>query len=72
MQLHYCANLANFGDQINPWLWSRLIPDLLHADDRTLLLGMRVQKPRKARLPGRIGEPRNMKNLETVFESRRN
>jgi len=40
MQLHYCANLANFGDQINPWLWSRLIPDLLHADDRTLLLGI--------------------------------
>jgi len=40
VQLHYCAHLGNFGDRINPWLWSRLIPDLLHTDDQTLLLGV--------------------------------
>ncbi|HUO43709.1 MAG TPA: polysaccharide pyruvyl transferase family protein [Burkholderiales bacterium] len=40
MQLHYCEHLANFGDRINPWLWSRLIPDLLDADGQTLLLGV--------------------------------
>jgi succinoglycan biosynthesis protein ExoV len=40
VQLHYCAHLANFGDRINPWLWSRLIPDLLHTNDQTLLLGI--------------------------------
>lgn len=41
MRLHYYQDRrGNFGDDLNPWLWERLIPDLLDGDGRTLLVGI--------------------------------
>jgi succinoglycan biosynthesis protein ExoV len=41
MKLYYFkAALGNFGDDLNPWLWSRLIPDLLDDDAEELFVGI--------------------------------
>jgi succinoglycan biosynthesis protein ExoV len=43
MKLHYfkdASGLRNFGDDLNEWLWPRLIPDLLDDDDGVTLVGI--------------------------------
>jgi len=41
MRLHYDQDPhGNFGDDLNPWLWSRLIPELIDDDGRTLFIGI--------------------------------
>ncbi len=41
MQLHYYRDgIGNFGDDLNAWLWPRLIPDLLDDNPDTLFLGI--------------------------------
>lgn len=37
---YYCCETGNFGDDLNPWLWSRLIPELLNDDERTIFVGI--------------------------------
>jgi succinoglycan biosynthesis protein ExoV len=39
MKLYYWSKQRNFGDDLNPWLWSRLIPEFLDTDDRVLFVG---------------------------------
>jgi len=39
--LYYCDSPpANFGDDLNPWLWPRLAPEICGAQDATLFLGI--------------------------------
>jgi succinoglycan biosynthesis protein ExoV len=39
--LHYYRDeFGNFGDDLNPWLWPRLLPDLLHPDAGSALVGI--------------------------------
>ncbi|EDX85506.1 ExoV-like protein [Synechococcus sp. PCC 7335] len=33
------SSVKNFGDELNPWLWSRLLP-ALNGSDKTLLIGI--------------------------------
>src|SRR6266545_5861186 len=41
MKLYFYQDSAgNFGDDLNAWLWPRLIPDLLGSDDGVLLVGI--------------------------------
>ena len=42
MKLHYykSTQLRNFGDDLNEWLWPRLMPELLDDDDSAILLGI--------------------------------
>lgn len=41
MKLWYpAAPIGNFGDDLNLWLWPRLVPDLLDEDGRVLLVGI--------------------------------
>jgi hypothetical protein len=40
--------------------------------DRALLLGVGVQKPGQARLPGGIRKSRDMESMETIFQNHRN
>ncbi len=41
MKLHYWSAEPNFGDSLNPWLWSRLIPDnLWRSNPGDLLVGI--------------------------------
>jgi succinoglycan biosynthesis protein ExoV len=40
-RLHYYHDeFGNFGDDLNPWLWPRLLPDLLRDDARPSLVGI--------------------------------
>jgi Polysaccharide pyruvyl transferase len=32
--------VANFGDELNTWIWPRIIPDLLDDDDSSLFVGI--------------------------------
>lgn len=34
------SGLRNFGDDLNPWLWGRLIPRFLDDDENTLFVGI--------------------------------
>jgi succinoglycan biosynthesis protein ExoV len=41
MKLHYYRDpRGNFGDDLNPWLWGRLLPELLDSNPDELLLGI--------------------------------
>jgi succinoglycan biosynthesis protein ExoV len=46
MKLYYyngkekAINASNFGDELNPWLWDKLIPNLLNQDEQTLFVGI--------------------------------
>lgn len=40
MRLWYRTYFGNFGDALNPWLWSRLLPGRLDQSDDTLFLGI--------------------------------
>ena len=41
MKLHYYqAPVGNFGDDLNPWLWPKLLPGVFDDDDRVLFLGI--------------------------------
>jgi succinoglycan biosynthesis protein ExoV len=39
MQLYY-SKVGNFGDDLNPWLWPRLIPDVLATEPDVLFVGI--------------------------------
>lgn len=41
MKLFYFRDVvANFGDELNPWLFTRLLPDFFDDDERELFLGI--------------------------------
>lgn len=41
MKLHYFSSpKGNFGDDLNPWLWRQLVPELLDEASDTALIGM--------------------------------
>ena len=43
MKLHYHRNkdgISNFGDDLNPWLWSRLLTEELDDDPHAMFLGI--------------------------------
>lgn len=41
MRLYYFESQSgNFGDDLNPWLWNQLIPELLDVQDDTLFVGI--------------------------------
>lgn len=43
MKLYYYklpGNMQNFGDALNPWLWSRLLPDEINEDASQVFIGV--------------------------------
>lgn len=41
MKLYYCQTpKPNFGDELNPWMWPRLLPDMFDDDNQELFLGI--------------------------------
>lgn len=46
MKLHYYSGqhsklqVTNFGDELNPWLWRQLIPDIIDSPGNALLIGI--------------------------------
>lgn len=41
MKLYYYKDPhGNFGDDLNPWLWDQLLPDVLDGDEDTLFVGI--------------------------------
>jgi len=41
MKLHYFkADINNFGDDLNPWIWERVLPNFFDEDQSTLLVGI--------------------------------
>lgn len=37
---YYHCPTGNFGDDLNPWLWKKLIPELIDNDDNNLFVGI--------------------------------
>jgi hypothetical protein len=47
MKLYYYQDskgVKNFGDDLNPWLWSKLIPDVLDDDEKIYLDKFYIEK----------------------------
>lgn len=43
MKLHYfrfANGVTNFGDDLNPWLWEKLLPDVFDGDERSIFVGI--------------------------------
>lgn len=41
MKLYYYKDYrGNFGDDLNPWLWSKLLPEFFDDDERTIFVGI--------------------------------
>lgn len=40
MKLFYYNEHFNFGDALNPWLWSKLLPDVLDQDEQIAFIGI--------------------------------
>jgi succinoglycan biosynthesis protein ExoV len=40
MKLHYWPKAPNFGDQLNPWLWGKLLPGAFDNSDDTMFVGI--------------------------------
>jgi succinoglycan biosynthesis protein ExoV len=40
MKLYFWNAKKNFGDLLNPWLWSRMLPGLLDEDEDSVFLGI--------------------------------
>lgn len=41
MKLYYFVDRhGNFGDDLNPWLWDKLVPDLMNNDETELFIGI--------------------------------
>ena len=41
MKLFYFrSSYGNFGDDINPYIWTKLIPDVIDGDDDAIFLGI--------------------------------
>lgn len=40
MKLFYYEPGNNFGDQLNPWLWQKLIPGILDNDETNTFVGI--------------------------------
>jgi succinoglycan biosynthesis protein ExoV len=40
MKLYYYSEHFNFGDALNPWLWSKLLSGILDEDERTAFVGI--------------------------------
>ncbi|MEA3478193.1 MAG: polysaccharide pyruvyl transferase family protein [Bacteroidota bacterium] len=41
MKLYYYKDpIGNFGDELNPWMWNRLLPGFLDEDDSTIFIGI--------------------------------
>src|SRR5882757_5888248 len=40
MKLHYWPQAPNFGDQLNPWLWSKLLPGYFDNSDDKMFVGI--------------------------------
>lgn len=38
--VYYRGSEPNFGDELNPWLWPKLLPDFLDADESTAFIGI--------------------------------
>jgi len=36
----HVSGVPNFGDELNPWIWMRLLPDAFNDDDRTQFVGI--------------------------------
>lgn len=37
---YYQSKLGNFGDDLNPWLWDKLLPEFFDEDERQLFVGI--------------------------------
>jgi len=43
MKLHYFKSpqgISNFGDDLNPWLWGKLLPGSFDDDHETIFIGL--------------------------------
>ncbi len=54
MRVFYSAKTTNFGDQLNSWLWPRLVPEILDEafDERLVGIGSLIQSD-LGKVPGR-------------------
>ena len=63
MKLHYYIDRhGNFGDDLNPWLWSKLIPGLIDNDESEIFVGIGTllndtipQRPKKVVFGSGVG-----------------
>ena len=52
---YYRTGVRNFGDDLNQWLWPKLIPELLDPTDGYLFVGIgTILSPRIPELPQKI------------------